>query len=105
MAEHKKTAKAKEERPKAEKDEKKPAAKPADAEKQATAAVATQEAPKKAKKPVEAKKRKPHPLGRKIFRSTRMQLRRRRSSKPKAQKIFTAASPTFTPLSITRSSP
>jgi len=61
MAEHKKPAKAKEERPKAEKDEKKPAAKPADAEKQATAAVATQEAPKKAKKLVEAKKEEAAP--------------------------------------------
>jgi len=54
MAEHKKPAKAKEEKPKAEKDEKKSAAKPADVEK--TAAPATHEDPKKAKKPVEGKK-------------------------------------------------
>ena len=49
MAEHKKPAKA-------EKEEKKPAAKPADSEKPAAQSAAAQEAPKKAKKPVEAKK-------------------------------------------------
>lgn len=54
MAEHKKPAKAKEEKPKGEKEEKKPAAKPTDAEK--PAAAATQEAPKKTKKPIEGKK-------------------------------------------------
>lgn len=56
MAEHKKPAKAKEEKPKAEKEEKKPAAKAADSEKPTAQAPVTQEAPKKAKKPVEGKK-------------------------------------------------
>jgi small subunit ribosomal protein S11 len=56
MAEHKKPAKAKEEKPKAEKEDKKHAIKAADSQKPAAQAPATHEAPKKAKKPVEAKK-------------------------------------------------
>jgi len=56
MAEHKKPAKAKDEKPKADSEEKKPDAKAADAAKPAAQAPAAQEAPKKAKKPVEAKK-------------------------------------------------
>jgi small subunit ribosomal protein S11 len=56
MAEQKKPAKAKDEKPKPEKEEKKPAApKAADAEKPAAQAVAAPDASKKAKKP-EAKK-------------------------------------------------
>jgi len=55
MAE-KKPSKAKDEKPKAEKEEKKPAAKTADPEKPAAQAPAAAEAPKKSKKPVEAKK-------------------------------------------------
>jgi small subunit ribosomal protein S11 len=55
MAE-KKPSKSKEEKPKAEKEDKKPAAKAADAERPTAQAPATHEAPKKAKKPVEAKK-------------------------------------------------
>src|SRR6267378_498860 len=55
MAE-KKPSKAKDEKPKAEKEEKKPAAKTADPEKPAAQASAAAEAPKKSKKPVEAKK-------------------------------------------------
>jgi small subunit ribosomal protein S11 len=62
MAEHKKPAKAKDENPKAEKEEKKPAAKAADSEKPATPAPATQETPKKAaKKPAEATKEEKAP--------------------------------------------
>jgi small subunit ribosomal protein S11 len=58
MAEEKekKSAKSKDETPKAEKAEKKPAAKADDAEKSTAQAPATSDAPKKAKKPVEAKK-------------------------------------------------
>ena len=56
MAEHKKPAKAKDENPKAEKEEKKPASKSADSEKPATQPAAAHDAPKKSKKPVEAKK-------------------------------------------------
>ena len=55
MAE-KKPSKSKDEKPKVEKEDKKPAAKAADPEKPTSQAAATQEAPKKAKKPVEAKK-------------------------------------------------
>jgi len=55
MAE-KKPSKSKDEKPKAEKEDKKPAAKAADSEKPTAQAPATHEAPKKAKKPVEAKK-------------------------------------------------
>ena len=55
MAEEKKPAKAKEEK-KAEKAEKKPAAKAPDGEKPTAQAPAAAEAPKKSKKPVEAKK-------------------------------------------------
>jgi len=55
MAE-KKLTKAKDEKPKGEKEDKKPAVKAADPEKPASQAPATHEAPKKAKKPVEAKK-------------------------------------------------
>jgi len=55
MAE-KKPSKSKDEKPKAEKEDKKPAAKAADPEKPTSQAAATQEVPKKAKKPVEAKK-------------------------------------------------
>ena len=61
MAEHKKPAKAKDEKPKAESEEKKTAAKAADAEKPATQPPAIQEPPKKAKKPVEAKKQEAAP--------------------------------------------
>jgi small subunit ribosomal protein S11 len=56
MAEHKKPAKSKDEKPKAEKEEKKPDAKAVDAEKPAAQAPGAQDASKKAKKPVEAKK-------------------------------------------------
>ena len=56
MAESKKPAKSKDEKPKAEKEETKPAAKAADAEKPAPPAPAAQDASKKVKKPVEAKK-------------------------------------------------
>ena len=55
MAE-KKSSKPKDEKPKAEKEDKKPAAKAADSEKPTAQASVTHEAPKKAKKPVEAKK-------------------------------------------------
>ncbi len=60
MAEHKKPAKAKDEKPKAEKEEKKPEVKPADAEKPAAAAPAP-EASKKAKKPEAKKEEAPKP--------------------------------------------
>jgi small subunit ribosomal protein S11 len=56
MAEHKKPAKAKEERPKAENAERKPEAKAADQENAVPKAAATPEAPKKPKKPVQEKK-------------------------------------------------
>ncbi len=56
MAEEKKPAKPKDDKPKAEKAEKKPAAKTADPEKPASQAPAAEETPKKAKKPIEAKK-------------------------------------------------
>jgi len=59
MAEHKKPAKAKDEKPKAEKEEKKPAAKTADSEKPAAAQARAEEA--KAKKPVKAKKEEATP--------------------------------------------
>jgi small subunit ribosomal protein S11 len=56
MAEHKKPAKSKDEKPKAEKEEKQPDAKAVEAEKPGAQAPAAQDASKKAKKPVEAKK-------------------------------------------------
>jgi small subunit ribosomal protein S11 len=57
MAE-KKPSKSKEEKPKGEKEDQKPAAKAADPEKPTSQAAATHEAPKKAKMPAEAKKEK-----------------------------------------------
>jgi small subunit ribosomal protein S11 len=60
MAE-KKPSKSKDEKPKAEKEEKKPAAKAADQEKPKAQVPAAHEAPKKAKKPVEAKKEEAAP--------------------------------------------
>jgi small subunit ribosomal protein S11 len=60
MAE-KKSSKSKDEKPKAEKEEKKPAAKAADQEKPTAQVPAVHEAPKKAKKPVEAKKEEAAP--------------------------------------------
>jgi small subunit ribosomal protein S11 len=61
MAEHKKPAKAKEEKPKAETEEKKPAAKAAASETSAPKAAATHDGSKKAKKPAEKKEEAPAP--------------------------------------------
>src|ERR1044071_8056822 len=62
MAEHKKPATAKDEKPKAEKEETKPAApKSADAEKPAAQSVAPPDASKKAKKPDAKKEEAPKP--------------------------------------------
>ena len=61
MAEPKKPAKAKDEKPKAEKEEKKPAAIPTEAEKPAAPSPAAQDASKKAKKPEGKKEEAPKP--------------------------------------------